>query len=162
MTPCRSFQFLVFSLLAYSVTVNAGGVVTPVRQTDIIRMEDYTTQDYAESQSARDPFTISDKMYQVSGAQGAKRSGQEFVPFASSGGLPKMRVRGYVSNGPNDARALLQIEGEDTVHLIKQGDRIGLQSRGQVQSNSVLQVLRIDPGRVEVQTGGMRQVIIVQ
>lgn len=149
-------------MLLLSGTAFGGGIITPLGPADVARMGDYTAQDYAEPPTPRDPFTISDKMYQTSGAQGANRTRQEFVPFMSGGGLPKMRVRGFVNNGPGKAMALLQIEGEDSVHLIREGDEIGLQHRGNGQPNSVLKVLKISASKVEVQTGGLRQVIIVQ
>lgn len=155
-------HYLSFFLLTYSTASFGGGVVTPLGPSDVARMGDYTAQDYAEPPMARDPFTISDKMYQMSGAQGANRIGQEFVPFPTGGSLPKMRVRGFVNKGPGKSMALLQIDGEDSVHLIREGDEIGLQHRGNGQPNSVLKVLKISASKVEVQTGGLRQVIIVQ
>lgn len=162
MNPVRAIQTLFFLLLICCGQANAGGLVTAVSPADYGRMDDYNMQDYMEPSSARDPFTISDKMHRFAGAQGASGGGQQFVPFMTTGALPKMRVRGFVANGPDNSMALLQIDGEDTVHLIREGDEIGLQHRGNGQPNSVLKVLNIEPGKVEVQTGGLRQVIIVQ
>ena len=72
-----------------------------------------------------------------------------------------MRVRGFVHNGPGEALALLQIEGDETVHLVRKGDEIGIQSRTG-QPSTVLKILNVDLKKVEVQSGSLRQVIIVQ
>jgi Tfp pilus assembly protein PilP len=151
------FWFFTFCAFAH-----AGGVVGMTAPIDVEAMEDYALQDYAEPPSERDPFTTSDKMFRASGQQGANRAGgQGFVPFLSNNALPRMRVRGFVHNGPNDAMALLQIDGDDTVHLVRKGDEIGIQSRSG-QPNAVLKVLKVDLKKVEVQSGSLRQVIIVQ
>src|SRR5690606_37431546 len=120
--PVRVVQPLFFLLWIFCGQANAGGMVTPVNPMDFGRMDDM--QDYMEPSSARDPFTISDEMHRYAGAQGATGGGQQFVPFMTTGALPKMRVRGFVANGPDSSMALLQIEGEDTVHLIREGDEI--------------------------------------
>ncbi len=125
-------------------------------------MQDYDMQGYIEPPSARDPFTTSDKMFRASGQQGANRSGgQGFVPYFSGAALPKMRVRGFVNNGPGQAMALLQIEGDDSVHLVRKGDEIGIQPRAG-QPSLVLKIINVDLKKVEVQSGSLRQIIIVQ
>jgi|GEM_PF-3422822 len=156
------YSYLFLWLVSFSASAQAGGVVGTIGPIDVDMMEDYALQDYAEPPSGRDPFTTSDKMFRLSGQQGVNRSGgQGFVPFVSGGGLPRMRVRGFVHNGPGEAMALLQIDGDETVHLVQKGDEIGIQARAG-QPNAVLKVISVDQKKVEVQSGSLRQVIIVQ
>lgn len=156
---CMGF---IFCLLLFIASAQAGGVIGSTGPIDVGAMEDYALHDYADPPSERDPFTTSDKMFRASGQQGANRTGgQGFVPFLSNNVLPRMRVRGFVHNGPNDSMALLQIDGDDTVHLVRKGDEIGIQSRTG-QPNAVLKVIKVDLKKVEVQSGSLRQVIIVQ
>lgn len=158
----KYYSYLFLWLMSSITLAHAGGVVGTIGQMDVEAMEDYALQDYAEPPSGRDPFTTSDKMLRLSGQQGANRTGgQGFVPFLNGGGLPKMRVRGFVHNGPGEAMALLQIDGDDTIHLVQKGDEIGIQPRAG-QPNAVLKVINVDQKKVEVQSGSLRQVIIVQ
>lgn len=152
---------LIWSL-TFCAFAHAGGVVGLTAPIDVESMRDYALQDYAEPPSGRDPFTTSDKMFRAAGQQGANRTGgQGFVPFLSGNALPRMRIRGFVHNGPGEAMALLQIDGDETVHLVRKGDEIGIQSRAG-QPNAVLKVINVDLKKVEVQSGSLRQVIIVQ
>lgn len=156
------YSYLILSLISFSASVQAGGVVGTVGPIDVDAMEDYALQDYAEPPSGRDPFTTSDKMFRLSGQQGANRTGgQGFVPFFSGTTLPRMRVKGFVHNESGESMALLQIDGDETVHLVQKGDSIGIQSRAG-QANSVIQILSVDKKKVEVQSGTYKQVIIVQ
>lgn len=153
--------FTVFLIFAAATTASAGALSGNVGPIDYAEMQDYPFEGYEEP-AERDPFTTSDKMFRTSGQQGANRAGgQGFVPYMMNGGLPKMRVRGFVHNGPGDAMALLQIDGDETVHLVRKGDEIGVQSRTG-QPNTVLKILNVDLKKVEVQSGSLRQVIIVQ
>lgn len=155
-------KLVISVVFMMSTTAFAGGVIGTTGPIDVDAMTDYSMMDYASPPSERDPFTTSDKMYQAVGQQGADRSGgQGFVPFMSVGALPRMRVKGFVHNGPGEAMALLQIDGDDTVHLVSKGDEIGIQSRGG-QPSSVLKIINVDKKKVEVQSGSLRQVIIVQ
>jgi hypothetical protein len=160
MTRYRQLMFLVMT--CFSPHLWAGGVVGTTGPIDTGAMQDYGLMDYAEPPSERDPFTTSDKMYQLSGQQGANRTGgQGFVPFFAGNNLPKMRVRGFVHNNPGESMALLQIDGDDNIHLVQKGDEIGIQSRSG-QPNAVLKIISVDQKKVEVQSGSLRQVIIVQ
>jgi hypothetical protein len=160
MTRYRQLMFLVMT--CFSPHLWAGGVVGTTGPIDAGAMQDYGLMDYAEPPSERDPFTTSDKMYQLSGQQGANRTGgQGFVPFFAGNNLPKMRVRGFVHNNPGESMALLQIDGDDNIHLVQKGDEIGIQSRSG-QPNAVLKIISVDQKKVEVQSGSLRQVIIVQ
>ncbi|CAG0955154.1 hypothetical protein MTYP_00416 [Methylophilaceae bacterium] len=153
--------WILVLMLILPCAVEAGGVVGMTGPIDAAAMQDYPVAEFYEPPSERDPFTTSDKMFRVAGQQGATRSGgQGFLPFAT-GNIPKMHVRGFVHNGPDEAMALLQIEGDETVHLVRKGDEIGLQPRGN-QMNTVLKILNVDLKKVEVQSGSLRQVIIVQ
>ncbi len=160
MTRCNRMIFLMMAF--FSPSLWAGGVIGTTGPIDPAAMQDYGLMDYAEPPSGRDPFTTSDKMYQLSGQQGANKSGaQGFVPFFGGTNLPRMRVRGFVHNGPGEAMALLQIDGDETIHLVQKGDSIGIQSRAG-QPNAVIQILSVDQKKVEVQSGSYKQVIIVQ
>lgn len=157
------YQHMMFlALTCFSPILWAGGVIGTTGPINVGAMQDYGLMDYAEPPSERDPFTTSDKMYQFSGQQGANRTGgQGFVPYFAGTALPRMRVRGFVHNSPGESMALLQIDGDETVHLVQKGDEIGIQSRGG-QPNAVLKIISVDQKKVEVQSGSLRQVIIVQ
>ncbi len=162
MKTTRYQQMMFLALTCFSPILWAGGVIGTTGPINVGAMQDYGLMDYAEPPSERDPFTTSDKMYQLSGQQGANRTGgQGFVPFLSGNALPRMRVRGFVHNNPGESMALLQIDGDDTVHLVQKGDEIGIQSRGN-QPNAVIKIISVDQKKVEVQSGSLRQVIIVQ
>lgn len=157
----RFKQFIVLLLFAAATASHAGALAGNIGPIDYAEMQDYPIDGYEEP-AERDPFTTSDKMFRTSGQQGANRAGgQGFVPYMMNGGLPKMRVRGFVHNGPGEALALLQIEGDETVHLVRKGDEIGIQSRTG-QPSTVLKILNVDLKKVEVQSGSLRQIIIVQ
>lgn len=159
----RYAQIILFSLLAtVSGIAVAGALAGTTSPIDVDLMANYAPQDYVEPVSGRDPFTTTDKMFRVSAQPGANgAANQGFVPFMSTEPLPKMRIKGFVHNGPGEAMALLQIDGDDTVHLVRKGDEIGIQSRAG-QLSSVLKIINVDLKKVEVQSGSLKQVIIVQ
>lgn len=107
----------------------------------------------------RDPFTTSMLMYQVMGQQSTSGAGRSFVPSLNADGVPKMKLKGIINNGPKmNATALLDVEGAG-VFLVRSGDEIGLQGIGR---NQVLKIVKVDALKVEVQAGQINQVIIVR
>jgi hypothetical protein len=103
-------------------------------------------------------------MYQKAGRSPVGQSGsQSFVPYLGQSSIPKMRVRGFVKNGGKEGMALLEVEGDESVHLVKKGDEIGIQNRNASSGNSmVLKIINVDGKKVEVQSGSLKQIFIVQ
>lgn len=138
-----------------------GGATGTVTAIDVQAMAQYPVYENVEPAAGRDPFTASDQIFRAAGEMPAGQASQGFVPYFSAARLPKMRVRGFVNNGPGQSMALLQIEGEDVVHLVQKGDEIGIQT-SPASGNTVLKIINVDMKKVEVQSGSLRQVIIVQ
>lgn len=112
-------------------------------------------------QYQRDPFTTSDKMHAQVGLGPNERAGVYggFIPGygAAAKGVPKMRLRGFVTKNVSKATALLEIG--DQVFMVSKGDEIGLHAIG---SQGVLKVIEVGPNGVKVQSGRVNQVIIVR
>ncbi len=115
-----------------------------------------------EQQYQRDPFTASDKMHAQVGLTPNERAGVYggFIPGygAAAQGVPKMKLKGYVTKNVSKASALLEIEGAG-VYMVSKGDEIGLHSIG---VNGVLKVVEVGPNGVKVQSGRLNQVILVK
>ena len=108
----------------------------------------------------RDPFTTSDKIYDELGIQSAQKSSNAhgFILGYGNQTVPKMKVKGFVNRGAKKSTALLDIEGAG-IFLVSEGDEIGLQALGQ---NTVLKIFKLDSNSVKVQSGQVKQVIIVR
>ncbi|HAF01549.1 MAG TPA: hypothetical protein DCO68_01315 [Methylophilaceae bacterium] len=108
----------------------------------------------------RDPFTTSNKMYGEIGIQAAQKASvqQGFVPGYGVQGVPKMKLKGFVTKTRARATALLEIEGAG-VYMVSKGDEVGLHSIGQ---NVVLKIIDVSSNGVKVQSGQVNQVIVVR
>lgn len=108
----------------------------------------------------RDPFTTSSKMYGEIGIQAAQKASaqQGFVPGYGVQGVPKMKLKGFVTKNRSKATALLEIEGAG-VYMVSKGDEVGLHSIGQ---NVVLKIVDVSSNGVKVQSGQVNQVIVVR
>lgn len=103
---------------------------------------------------ARNPFAptrrILERRDRGGGGVGFTRADGDFK-------FPKMKLRGMVS-GDAELVALLEIDGEG-IHVVREGDTIGLYESDDVQ---VLRVRRINRLNLEVEGGSLNQVIIVR
>ncbi len=141
----------------------AMAATTPSVDTGFMHEEDFMLHDTAFT-GKRDPFTVSDRMYQrAGGLPSGGLGGQGFVPYLGQSTIPKMRVRRFVKNGGKEGMALLEVEGDDTVHFVRKGDEIGIQNQAARGGNSVvLKIIHVDAKKVEVQSGSLKQIFIVQ
>ena len=102
-------------------------------------------------QEIRDPFTPSELMFEVaskqSGTAGINAYG--FMRTPSNSAIPKMRMRGYVSQGKDTPLALLEVAGVRTF-LIREGDEINIDPS---QPNSAIRITEITRLSVTVETG---------
>ncbi len=83
---------------------------------------------------------------------------QGFVPGYGVQGVPKMKLKGFVTKTRARATALLEIEGAG-VYMVSKGDEVGLHSIGQ---NVVLKIIDVSSNGVKVQSGQVNQVIVVR
>lgn len=155
--------FWIILILNMAFNSLAMSAVSQPSDKDVLYEDNYTLSDVAMN-GKRDPFTVSDRMYQKAGRSPVGQSGsQSFLPYLGQSSIPKMRVRGFVKNGGKEGMALLEIEGDESVHLVKKGDEIGIQNHNASAVNSmVLKIINVDGKKVEVQSGSLKQIFIVQ
>lgn len=105
----------------------------------------------ANPQEIRDPFTPSGLMFDVVGKQ-ANATGIDaygFMRSPNSAAIPKMRLRGFVTQDENDPVALLEVAGVRTF-LVREGDEINIDPS---QPNSAIRITKITRLSVTVETG---------
>ena len=100
----------------------------------------------------RDPFTPSRLMFDMVGKQSGITSGGAYGFTRSLNNInsvPKMRLRGFVSQGEEDLIALLEIAGART-YLVREGDEINIDPS---QPSSAIRITKITRLSVTVETG---------
>ncbi len=107
-----------------------------------------------------DPFAVSQTLQAYASPQSMVRGTvQRFL----SGGtqppaVPKMRMLAYLRGSTGEAVALLEVENGQ-VHVVREGDAVGLHEFG---SGSVVSIKRIGRLHLVVEVGTLGQVIIVR
>ena len=108
-------------------------------------------QPLPKPQDIRDPFTPSGLMFEVVGKQ-SNATGVDaygFMRSPNSGGVPKMRLRGFVTQDEKDPVALLEVAGVRTF-IVREGDEINVDPS---QPNSAIRITKITRLSVTVETG---------
>lgn len=103
---------------------------------------------------ARNPFAPTARILNGGGGSSADIG---FTPAEGKFKFPRMKLRGTVSS-QGELVALLDITGEG-IHVVREGDTIGLYAANKVQ---VIRVRRINRLNIEVEGGSLKQVIIVR
>lgn len=119
----------------------------------------YTTVDKKEtdpleSPAKRNPFStveVKKKVEQVI-------AGPVFTQQRAPEVMPKMKLRGHLQGANQEVLALLEING-DSVHIVREGDTVGLHEFGY---DSVVRVKKIDRLHLVVESGTLGQLIIVR
>ncbi len=83
---------------------------------------------------------------------------QTFQALATPGKLPKMKLKGHLQGMDNETLALLEIEGGE-VHLVREGDTVGLHDLG---FPGAIRIKKINRLHLVVESGSYGQLIIVR
>lgn len=155
----KTALLMALSVPLFFSEVAFGGVVGTINPE---AMQDYPVYSDNGASGYRDPFAPSPKMYRESGTKAFDPYGENsFVPVSTK--LPKMWVRGFVNGVAGKPLALLQVQGEETVYMVSEGDKIGIQSvNNPANPNMVLEILSVDNKQVKVREGNLGQVVVVQ
>ncbi|MEM7405574.1 MAG: hypothetical protein AAF458_09800 [Pseudomonadota bacterium] len=105
----------------------------------------------------RDPFAPTSRLIDAN----TNRQGVDFQPGRSSAealALPRMRLRGLVTENSGAIAALLEIENAG-IHIVREGDTVGLY---EARSSSVIRVRQINRLNVIVEVGTLGQTLIVR
>ncbi|PCJ32768.1 MAG: hypothetical protein COA90_02045 [Gammaproteobacteria bacterium] len=105
---------------------------------------------YPIPQAIRDPFTPSTLMFDVVGkTSGTGKNAYGFMRTPNSSAVPKMRLRGFVTQDEKDPVALLEVAGSRTF-LVREGDEINIDPG---QPNSAIRITKITRLSITVETG---------
>lgn len=107
-------------------------------------------QAVSTNQAVVDPFAASSEL------QAAASGG--FTSSGTAHALPKMHMRGYLKGKDGEPLALLEIIG-GSVHIVREGDTVGLQEIGK---SSVVQIKSITRLHLVVESGTFGQMVIVR
>lgn len=111
----------------------------------------HAQQQYEATHTIRDPFTPSSLMFDAISSQGnaSGAAGYGFMRSPSKVNLPKMRLRGYVSQEDDKPVALLEVDGNRTF-IIHEGDEINIDP---TTPNSAIRITKITRFSVTVEAG---------
>ncbi|GEM_PF-6731279 len=107
---------------------------------------------------ARDPFAYTDRIVNSDPAFAVGGVGYTSKTLPVQGTLPKMQMRGFLEKGEDDRIALLEIEGTG-VHMVREGDIVGLQAIG---IDGVVRILELRALSLIVETGLSGRVVVVR
>lgn len=106
-------------------------------------------QEGAKPAQTVDPFAASPQLQAVA-VGGFTATGSK--------GLPKMKMCGYLKGEDDEALAMLSIDG-GSVHIVREGDTVGLQELGK---STVIRIVSISRSYIEVQSGTLEQTVRVR
>lgn len=110
------------------------------------------------TQSAlRDPFTPSSLMFQLVGMN-ANGSEAGFMPAVDGSRLPRMKLRGFVSDDGDTLLALLEVERLGTF-MVREGDEINIDP---TQPRSAIRISSITRLSVTVEAGTIGTIKILR
>lgn len=117
-------------------------------------------QQPGSEEQKRDPFAVTGELVTQNNQPVQKRvssSGHVFTPKQEIK-LPQMSLRGHLKGNDGVVIALLQI-GKGQVHIVREGDTIGLHEFG---LNTVVRVKKISRLQLIIESGSLGQLIIVR
>ncbi len=104
----------------------------------------------------RDPFATTEYLEnQKISPEPDKRT---FRVMDTPGRLPKMKLKGHLQGADKETLALLEIEGGE-VHLVREGDTVGLHDLG---FSGAIRIRKIDRLHLVIEAGSYGQLIIVR
>ena len=103
----------------------------------------------------RDPFSPTNRLLQVAQVD---EGVTHFQPLNTATEMPRMHLRGLVQDKSGDVAALLEIQNSG-IHIVREGDTVGLYDMG---VNSVIRVRQINRLNMIVEAGSLGQMIIVR
>jgi len=112
----------------------------------------------------RNPFSASGALKQLAMQPkpdpSAPQAGPVFTPKTAiiEQKLPEMRLRGHLRGTNGEMVALLQI-GDGNVHIVREGDTVGLYEAGQ---DTVIRVKQISRLHLVIESGSLDRLIIVR
>lgn len=106
----------------------------------------------------RDPFSKTPELIQESVQPTVRQVSPVFRPMTQQIKLPKMFLRGHMTDRNGEVVALLDIEG-DEVHIVREGDTIGLHELG---LDSVIRIKKISRLHLVIESGSLGQMLIVR
>lgn len=109
-------------------------------------------------QSARDPFSASDKLTARTDKPRPRPAGPQFTPREQAVKIPKMHLRGHLQGKNGQVIALLEIEGGG-VYLVRENDTVGLHEFGY---DSVIRIKQINRLYLVIESGSLGKAIIVR
>ena len=111
----------------------------------------------ATQSALRDPFTPSSLMYQLVGVNG---NGSEagFMPAVDGSRLPRMKLRGFVSDDGDTLLALLEVERLGTF-MVREGDEINIDP---TQPRSAIRISSITRLSITVEAGTIGTIKILR
>ncbi len=109
-------------------------------------------------EGSRDPFAVSDELQAYAQPTSLFSRGPQFKVGIQPQALPKMRMRGYLKGKKGEPVAMLEV-ADGVVHIIREGDTVGLQEIGQ---DAVIQIKTIDRLHLVIEAGTLGKVIIVR
>lgn len=115
----------------------------------------------AATELDRDPFAVSTTLQDaVTGpvAPRKKSTGPVFTSSTGPANIPKMFLRGQLTGKDGELVALVEID-KGGVHIVREGDTIGLQQLG---LDSVIRVKEINRLQVVIESGSLGRLIIVR
>lgn len=107
----------------------------------------------------RNPFAVTDKLTRLTERPATPvSSGPAFTPLGQSVAIPKLRLRGHLRGADGKVVALLEIGG-GAVHIVREGDTVGLHEFG---FDSVIRIKEISRLHLVIEAGSLGQLIIVR
>jgi len=102
-----------------------------------------------QPQMVRDPFSPSLLMFDVLGEQSRGGGGAFGFTYSPNDSVPKMRLRGFVTQDKETPLALLEVAGSRTF-IVREGDEINIDP---LKPLSVIRITKITRQSITVETG---------
>ena len=163
----RKIEKILFAALVVAVFAATAGAEEVVIQPQPLTIANLPQTAVAVGQSTtssqRSPFAASTKLTQIAMQPKSelqqRPSDPTFTPQQNvPQKLPEMRLRGHLHGRDGEMVALLQI-GKGEVHIVREGDTVGLYESG---IDSVVRVKQIGRLHLVIESGSLEHLIIVR
>lgn len=117
-----------------------------------------TNQKFGYAQGRRNPFAPTRQILSMVNRAGAGKGNFNIQPMQDMTKVPRMHLKGLISDGDNSLAALLEIENAG-IYMVREGDTVGLYESG---SSSVIQIRKINRLNIVVEAGSLGEVLIIR